>query len=767
MIRSIELRNWKTHGHSVLEFQKGVNVLVGLMGAGKSSMMDAISFALFGTFPALEHRRVKISDIPTSRPAPLTDAEVKLVFDSGSDEYTVTRSIQKGKTSGAKLERNGEYLQTQPERVTEEVCSILKIGYDTFSRAVYAEQNRLEYFLELDKKSRKREIDEMLGLDHFASVEDNATSLINSMKSLVKEDEQMLEKVSAPSLKEKVAELEKELGKTDAESAAAKKDEGELSELSARTKKELEELKLLNARRMELSSKAEGLRGKSATLKIEIEKLDAMKIDEKELRKRHDEAAARDRKLTAELEEAKRAEQRAFKAVTATEERIRDLERRAKERDSLLKDTEGKDEKKLAASMEKEREELQRLVGEIASGKSRHAEVSEWLKELGKHLGRCPVCERELDDELRKKLLSGKEALARELETGVRSGLKAAKEKEGLIADLEKQVSTLQLSLKRLKDYENVSRELGEAKGRLEGEKKELEGAERAQKERSREGEESKGALREIKGMEEALERKNGYVKDKKDTHSALEKVTSELEGMKVDDKRIDALQSAFTEQSSRLSSARERRASLERYAESVGAQLAERRKELETYEGMERRISQRRERAKNLGKFKEAIVSTETALRTRLVTSINEMMAGLWPSLYPYGDYAGIKLNADNDDYSLEADVGLDGSSEWAQVNSVASGGERSVACLALRIAMAMVIVPNLRWLILDEPTHNIDGAGIGKLIAVFGTTLPDIVEQIFIITHDDSMKQISGARVFVLDRDKAANGPTIIGSA
>ena len=45
-----------------------------------------------------------------------------------------------------------------------------------------------------------------------------------------------------------------------------------------------------------------------------------------------------------------------------------------------------------------------------------------------------------------------------------------------------------------------------------------------------------------------------------------------------------------------------------------------------------------------------------------------------------------------------------------------MASGGERSIACLAMRIAMAMVIVPNLRWLILDEPTHNIDEQGISK---------------------------------------------------
>ncbi len=768
VIRSIELRNWKTHQHSMLEFQKGVNVLIGLMGAGKSSIMDAISFALFGSFPALEHRRVKISDIPTSRPTVLTDAEVKLVFDSGGDEYTVTRTIQKGKTSGAKLEKNGEYLQTQPERVTEEVCNVLKIGYDTFSRAVYAEQNNLEYFLELDKKSRKHQIDEMLGLDHFAAVEDNATSLINSMKGMVKEDEQMLENMSVPAIKEKVAELEKEFEKISKEGAEAKAEESALKEQSAKTKEELERLKRENAKKVELRTKIEGLRSRSATIKAEMEKLKAMKIDGEALRKEREKALAEDKLATEEVDKAKREWSAAQKAVAETGSFIIEAEKKARVRDALIEKTKGKEDKALAASLEKEKIGLQKLAGEIAASRSRHDEVNEWLKELGKHVGgKCPVCERELEPELRKKLLASKEALLRDLGAGIESSSKMAKEKERLITELDKQVQELQFALDKLKDYKGLDEELEKAKEKLTKGKEELKEKEAVLGRMDKNAEARKNALRDLKSREEALERLKGHEMEKARADSELEKAAVELESIKVDDKQLDALQGSFTEQSAKLSGARERHASMELHARSVKAQLEERRKELETYTGMERRIELRRERVKNMNKFKEAIVSTETMLRARLVTSINELMQGLWPSLYPYGDYAGIMLNAENGDYELVADVGTDGTSEWAPVNSVASGGERSVACLTLRIAMAMVIVPNLRWLILDEPTHNIDSAGIGKLIDVFGSSLPDIVEQIFIITHDESLKQISNARIFVLDRDKAANGPTVIGSA
>jgi len=48
MITSIELVDFLAHSDTKLEFENGVTVFVGDNGAGKSSMIDAITFALFG-----------------------------------------------------------------------------------------------------------------------------------------------------------------------------------------------------------------------------------------------------------------------------------------------------------------------------------------------------------------------------------------------------------------------------------------------------------------------------------------------------------------------------------------------------------------------------------------------------------------------------------------------------------------------------------------------------------------------------------------------
>lgn len=48
MITSIELGDFLSHSNTELEFEKGVTVFVGDNGAGKSSIIDGITFALFG-----------------------------------------------------------------------------------------------------------------------------------------------------------------------------------------------------------------------------------------------------------------------------------------------------------------------------------------------------------------------------------------------------------------------------------------------------------------------------------------------------------------------------------------------------------------------------------------------------------------------------------------------------------------------------------------------------------------------------------------------
>jgi len=94
MITQVKLKNWKSHLNTDLRFSDGTNVLAGTMGAGKSAVLDAITYALFGTLPTVQTRRIRLEDLIMNRPDPMNRAEVEVGFlTPDGDESTVNRDI--------------------------------------------------------------------------------------------------------------------------------------------------------------------------------------------------------------------------------------------------------------------------------------------------------------------------------------------------------------------------------------------------------------------------------------------------------------------------------------------------------------------------------------------------------------------------------------------------------------------------------------------------------------------------------------------------
>jgi DNA repair exonuclease SbcCD ATPase subunit len=156
---------------------------------------------------------------------------------------------------------------------------------------------------------------------------------------------------------------------------------------------------------------------------------------------------------------------------------------------------------------------------------------------------------------------------------------------------------------------------------------------------------------------------------------------------------------------------------------------------------------------------FKNALEATQVQLREETLLSLNAGMEDVWPRMYPYGDYSSLRLGVEGGDYVLQL---KQRNSEWVDVEGVASGGERSTAALALRIAFSLVLTQNLSWLVLDEPTHNLDRQGVSSLAQTMREHLPELVEQVFIITHDEEMEAAVSGSLYRLERKKEEDQPT-----
>ncbi len=764
MIKSIELYNWKTHRHTQIDFRGGVNVLIGIMGAGKSSIMDAISFALFGSFPDLASKRVTLAGLITNRPKTEDFAEVRLGLSIDGSEYMIRRKISASSSSEASIAKDGKYLQTQPERVNEAVEGLLKVNYDTFSRAIYAQQNRIDYFLDLAKGERKKAIDEMLGLDSFSRAEENSTSLVNSIRALIDEDSNMLSSINVSELAVQLRKLEAERAAYAAEQEQLSKARSELKEKETLLSGRLAALRKEFDRKRKLADEIVKVASETRTLKAELAKLEALGLDGDAVRS---ELAVQRSLLKGgqtEQDALREAERAAMKLLSSKEAALMQASKELAERSKLVKELEGMDADRLAKGFGESAAAVESLRVAILSDKGKLAEETRWAAELEEHLGTCPLCERELTDQMRISLKAQKEGLIKALADAISSNGQKLKAEEGAARALKEQLDAAVSKKERLLGYSTTQADADRLASEREAAAKKHE---EAAKLFDAKGAELKRTAERVSRLEsdiEKLESIRSYSARIATLGKQLDEAHKADAAIGVDQGMIDGMQSELASIMVRLSEALSKHDSNAKFLISLDSQLADKKKSIESVGRAELRIESRRHLLHSMNKFKTSLVETEAILRNRLVNSLNEIIQSVWPELYPYADYSGIRLEAKKDDYLLEANVRIGDADSWIPIDTIASGGERSIASLAMRIALSMVIVPNLRWLILDEPTHNIDSNGIEKLINVLGDRLPHVVEQVFVITHDEALKQIGGAAVYVLERDKEAHSPTSV---
>ena len=116
--------------------------LVGATGAGKSTLIDAITFALYGSVARYDDRKIVAPVINQLS----TRARVQLEFSLGDATYTVARVVQRtsrgASTKEARLERDGEPLAADARTVTAEVTRLLGLDVDQFNRTVVLRTTR-------------------------------------------------------------------------------------------------------------------------------------------------------------------------------------------------------------------------------------------------------------------------------------------------------------------------------------------------------------------------------------------------------------------------------------------------------------------------------------------------------------------------------------------------------------------------------------------------------------------------------------------------
>ncbi len=278
MINSIELGNFLSHSDTKLEFYDGVTVFVGNNGAGKSSIIDAITFALFGK----HSRKTNKSLIKRGT----TQGFAKINFTINGKELQAERKIDvKGGLAAQFSEKsNGEWLQIAAgerkqfgESMTHEVEKKIGLEFEKLKIASIVQQGELNSIIKAKPKEFKELLNAIIGIDKL-DVASDAMKLVNKnfrekIRQDIGYDDSHIEILNLD-LEKYHNELEKSKPLKGKLSSKREKSEKELLVLREKLEREtpkLDKLKQLELRKKELREYA-----KEAILEIKNE------IEEKE-----------------------------------------------------------------------------------------------------------------------------------------------------------------------------------------------------------------------------------------------------------------------------------------------------------------------------------------------------------------------------------------------------------------------------------------------------------------------------------------------------
>lgn len=189
MITAVELGNFLSHSDTKLEFDNGVTVFVGNNGAGKSSIIDAITFALFG-----QHTRKSNKGLIKRG---TNHAFAKVTFNLNGKQYRAERKIDTKGELAAKFSENvnGNWIQIAAgerkqfgESMTSEVEKRIGLDFEKLKIASIVQQGELNAIIKAKPKEFKELLNAIIGIDKL-DVAAEAMKIINKdFREKIKED---------------------------------------------------------------------------------------------------------------------------------------------------------------------------------------------------------------------------------------------------------------------------------------------------------------------------------------------------------------------------------------------------------------------------------------------------------------------------------------------------------------------------------------------------------------------------------------------------
>jgi exonuclease SbcC len=190
IIRELELKNVRSYEHALVDMPLGKTLFEGDIGSGKSTILMAIEFALFGLGSETGSSLLRLGE---------QNGEVRMKFGVDGNEYEIRRGLER---KGAGVQQtDGDFVGPEgrvalsPRELKEKILEVLQFNETPdpkaqsliYRYAVYTPQEEMKEVLAMSPDVRLQTLRRAFRVEDYKTAAENATEISRQMRGDIRE----------------------------------------------------------------------------------------------------------------------------------------------------------------------------------------------------------------------------------------------------------------------------------------------------------------------------------------------------------------------------------------------------------------------------------------------------------------------------------------------------------------------------------------------------------------------------------------------------